>query len=52
LEEDVRGSIAPGKLADLVVLSQDVFRASPEAIPKTKSWPRCSVARVVYRDAR
>ena len=31
-EESYRGSITPGKVADLVVLSQDIFRVDPMAI--------------------
>ena len=34
-EED-RGSVTPGKAADLVVLSQDLFRLEPERIPETR----------------
>ncbi len=34
-EEDIKGMIAPGYLADLAVLSQDIFTISPEEIPKT-----------------
>ena len=34
-EEDQRGSLTPGKLADLVVLSRDLFRVDPDAILET-----------------
>ena len=34
--EREKGTIEPGKLADVVVLSQDIFRIDPEEIPKTK----------------
>jgi predicted amidohydrolase YtcJ len=33
--EDDRGSVTPGKAADLVVLSQDLFRLDPAQIPET-----------------
>jgi predicted amidohydrolase YtcJ len=32
LEEDQKGSISPGKLADLVVLDADPCQVEPEAI--------------------
>lgn len=34
--EDRLGMLAPGKLADLVVLSDDIFRLDPMAIPQTE----------------
>ena len=33
--EDNRGSISPGKYADLVVLSQDIYRGDPNQIKDT-----------------
>jgi len=35
-EDNYRGSITPGKVADLVVLSQDIFRVDPMAILETQ----------------
>jgi len=35
-EEDIKGSIAPGKLADMVVLSDDPSRVDPEQIKDIK----------------
>jgi len=35
-QETVKGSIEPGKLADLVVLSDDIFSIPPESIQNTK----------------
>jgi predicted amidohydrolase YtcJ len=36
-QEHDKGTLAPGKVADLVVLSQDVFTVPPPAIPATYS---------------
>ncbi len=35
-EEDLKGSITPGKLADLVVLSRDIMKCPANEIPNTK----------------
>jgi predicted amidohydrolase YtcJ len=35
-EEDVKGSLTPGKLADIVVLSQDIMTVPEDEIPNTK----------------
>ena len=35
-EETIRGSLSPGKLADLVVLSQDIFAIEPMSILNTE----------------
>ena len=35
-EEDIKGSITPGKLADITVLSKDIMTVPEEDIPKTE----------------
>ena len=35
-EESIKGSLTPGKLADIVVLSQDILTVEESAIPDTK----------------
>jgi predicted amidohydrolase YtcJ len=49
-EEDLKGSITPGKLADIVILSEDLFKARPEAILRAKVVATIMAGRVVYRD--
>jgi len=34
-EEDIKGTLTPGKYADIVVLSQDLLTVDEEAIPDT-----------------
>ena len=34
-EEDLKGSLAPGKLADVIVLSKDLMTVAEEEIPST-----------------
>jgi predicted amidohydrolase YtcJ len=46
--EDVLGSIAPGKLADLVVLDQDIFEIEPVEIASVKPTMTIFDGRVVY----
>ena len=47
-EEGYRGSITPGKVADLVVLSQDIFRVDPMAILETQVEMSVLDGRVVW----
>lgn len=47
---DERGSIEPGKLADLVVLSQDILAVAPDLIRKTRARLTMVGGKVVYRD--
>jgi hypothetical protein len=50
-EEDLKGSIAPGKLADLAVLSEDLFEVPADAILRTRVVLTVLGGEVVYRDA-
>src|SRR5215831_16230147 len=34
--EKIKGTLEPGKLADIVVLSQNIFQVNPDDIPKTE----------------
>jgi len=47
-EEKEKGSIEPGKLADLAVLSQDLFNIPSEQIPQTESLLTVLDGRVVH----
>lgn len=50
-QEKVKGSIEPGKLADLVVLSDDIFSIAPEAIENTKVDITVFDGKVIYQRA-
>jgi predicted amidohydrolase YtcJ len=49
--EAVKGTLAPGMLADLAVLSQDLFEVSNEQLPATTSVLTLVGGRVVYSAA-
>jgi len=49
-EENAKGSLTAGALADLVVLSEDLFKEPPEAILRSKVVLTVVGGRVVYRD--
>lgn len=51
-EEDVLGSITPGKLADLAVLSKDLLTVPPEEILKTEAVMTIVAGRVVFERAQ
>jgi predicted amidohydrolase YtcJ len=46
--EKDKGSLEPGKLADLAVLSQDIFTVDASDLPKTESLLTMVGARIVY----
>ncbi|MGH6780480.1 MAG: amidohydrolase family protein, partial [Sphingomonadaceae bacterium] len=48
-EEAERGTIAPGMVADLVVLSQDIRKIAPEHIPETRVLMTLVGGQIVYR---
>jgi predicted amidohydrolase YtcJ len=51
-QERVKGSIEPGKLADLVVLSADIFSIPPEAIKDVKMELTIFEGKAVYQQPR
>ena len=48
-EESIKGSLAPGKLADLVVLSEDIFHIDPVEVAKTRVEMTVFDGRVIYQ---
>ena len=48
-EEDIKGNIEPGKLADFVVLSDDPYRVPREKIGDIKVEMTIVGGKVVYR---
>jgi predicted amidohydrolase YtcJ len=49
-EAHLKGSLAPGKLADLVVLSRDIFQCDPDQITDTRVEMTVVGGRIVYRE--
>lgn len=50
-EEEIKGSITPGKLADIVVLSKDIMTIPEDEIPTARVIYTILGGKVVYRDA-
>lgn len=50
-QEDVKGSLEPGKLADLVVLSDDILRIRPNCLLDVMAMETYVGGRLVYRRA-
>ena len=48
-EENIKGSITPGKLADLVVLSEDIFAVKPVELLRTKVTMTMLGGKVVFQ---
>ena len=48
-EEDIKGSLTPGKLADITVLSQDIMTIDEDAIPATEVVYTIVGGRVEYQ---
>lgn len=46
--ENDKGTIAPGKLADLAILSQDIFKVSADALPATTSVMTIVDGKIAY----
>jgi predicted amidohydrolase YtcJ len=47
-QEKVKGSLEPGKLADLIVLSDDIFHEDPALIEKTRIEMTIFAGKVIY----
>jgi hypothetical protein len=47
-QETVKGSVTPGKLADLVILSRDIFKIDPKDIENSKVVMTILDGRVIY----
>ena len=48
-QENIKGTITPGKVADLVMLSRDIFKIDPTQIDKTKVLLTIMDGRIVYQ---
>jgi predicted amidohydrolase YtcJ len=48
LAEGQKGTLAPGMLADLAMLSQDIFKVPPPELPKTTSVLTIVGGRIVH----
>ena len=48
--ENVKGTIKTGKLADLVMVSQDILNVPPSDIPKTKVLMTIVGGKIVYQE--
>ena len=49
--EKVKGSITPGKLADLVMLDRDIYKIDPLEIDKTKVLLTIMDGKIIYEGA-
>ena len=49
-QENEKGTITPGKLADIVMLSRDIFKIDPKEIEKVKIVLTIMDGRVVYEN--
>jgi predicted amidohydrolase YtcJ len=50
-QEQEKGSISPGKLADLVILSTDIFSVEPAALPGIRADTTILGGKVIYQRA-
>jgi len=50
-EEDLKGTIEEGKLADMVVLSDDPFKVKPEKIREIKVLMTVVGGKIVYKSS-
>ncbi|WP_425058326.1 N-substituted formamide deformylase [Sporomusa carbonis] len=48
--ETTKGTLRPGKLADLILVSQDILTVQPEDIPKTRVLWTIAGGKIVYQE--
>ena len=48
-QEKTKGSISPGKLADIIILSKDIFTAAPEDILTTRVDMTIFNGKIIYK---
>ncbi len=48
-EEDIKGSIEPGKLADMIVIDRDILEIPPEEIKDVKVLTTIVDGKIVYQ---
>lgn len=48
-QERIKGSLEPGKLADLAVLTQDIFHSAPADLDKARVYMTVFDGRLIYR---
>ncbi len=49
-EENIKGTLAPGKLSDFIVLSDNIFNVSEEGLDQIKNKMTVLAGKTVYRD--
>ena len=49
-QENVKGTLTPGKLADVVILSRDIFKIDPKEIENVKVVLTMVDGKVVYEE--
>ena len=49
-QENLKGTLTPGKLADVIVLSQDLFKLDPQRIHETRVVLTVFDGKVIYRE--
>jgi predicted amidohydrolase YtcJ len=47
-QEHLKGTLTPGKLADLVLLDRDIFRADPAELDRVKVWLTVVDGKIVW----
>ena len=49
-EENLKGTLEPGKIADMVVLSEDIMQPDPKVLLNTKIFMTILLGEIVYEN--